>query len=206
MEVHFKHQKEIQRFHDRRETKLKNLEARRERYSTAFREEFDVDEDIVGLVIGKSGERLRRVQDQYGVEIQVERQEERRGKQNSTKRRVKILGDDKQNVEKAREEIEYQKEYWTIEPDQTGWVLGKRKQNLMDFQTKTGILRLRYLPETNQLELCGLRSHIEDTLLLLESHLQYYNVYSEMDKEQDNLDRSFIELDMSAGYGRKGKG
>ena len=49
-QVHFKHQKEIQRFHDRREDKLREIEKKKQLYALSYREEFTVDDDIVGLV------------------------------------------------------------------------------------------------------------------------------------------------------------
>jgi hypothetical protein len=192
LEVHFKHQKEIQRFHDRREEKLRQIEQKKALHALSYREEFTVDEEIVGLVIGAKGENIRKVQAEHGVDIHVDRYETSNG--SSATRKVKIVGQTKESVENARAAVEYLREYFQVEESMVGWTLGKARKNLVEFQEKTGITRLRWVPERSAIELCGLRVAIEDTLTLLEAHSQYYAVYKEMGREQENINESFVEL------------
>jgi len=192
MEVHFKHQKEIQRFHDRREDKLKVLEQRKQAFAQAFREEFTIDEDCVGLVIGKNGENLRRVQEDHEVEVNVIRDKPPK---------VSIVGQSKTAVECARKELEFDKECWVVEENMIGWVLGKNRKNLDEFKEKSGIVGLRWVAEKSHIELIGLKQQIEDTIMLLEGHSQYHSVYKEMDREQENLQSSFADLGRMGGKG-----
>jgi hypothetical protein len=192
MEVHFKHQKEIQRFHDRREDKLKVLEQRKQAFAQAFREEFVIDEDCVGLVIGKSGENLRRIQEDHDVEVNVVRDKPPK---------VRIIGNTKEAVENARAELDFHKESYDVEESMIGWVLGKNRKNLDEFKEKTGIVGLRWFAEKSHIELIGVKQQIEDTIMLLEGHSQYHSVYKEMNREQDSLQTSFAELGKMGGKG-----
>jgi hypothetical protein len=192
MEVHFKHQKEIQRFHDRREDKLKVLEQRKQAFAQAFREEFTIDEDCVGLVIGKSGENLRRVQEDHEVEVNVVREKPPK---------VRIVGQTKDAVENARAELEFQKECYPVEENMIGWMLGKNRKNLEEYKEKTSIVGLRWVAERSHIELIGRKQQIEDTIMLLEGHSQYHSVYKEMDREHETLQGSFAELGRMGGKG-----
>merc|ERR1719487_78609 len=65
LEIHVRQQKEIQRFHDLRLKKLKILEEAQSKYESSARAEFVADESLVGLIVGKGGEKVNRVQAEY---------------------------------------------------------------------------------------------------------------------------------------------
>merc|ERR1719235_2453272 len=198
LEVHLKHQREIQRFHDRRQKTVQVLEERRAKYADACVEEFNVDEEVVGLVIGKGGENLRRVEEKHKVEITVEKTENA----TSDKRRVKIVGDSKDAVQAAREEVEYVRDYFEVDKIQFEVVFGRNRRTLEEIREKSGAIRLRYETERGHVDVQGLRSSVEDALLLLEGHTQYFSVYQEMNREQEALDSQVSEFSRGYGYGR----
>jgi hypothetical protein len=204
MEVHFKHQKEIQRFHDRREDKLREIEKKKQLYALSYREEFTVDDDIVGLVIGAKGENLRKVQAEHNVDIHVDRYDGTAATDGGI-RKVKIVGHSAESVQAARAAVEYIKEFYPVEESMVGWMLGKMRKNLVEFQEKTQITRLKWLPDRSAIELCGLKPQIDDTLMLLDGHSQYYTVYKEMGREQENINESFGELGKMGKGGFKGR-
>merc|ERR1719261_1116513 len=205
LEVHLKHQREIQRFHDRRQKTVQVLEERRAKYADACVEEFTVDEEVVGLVIGKGGESLRRVEEKHNVEITVEKTENA----TSDKRRVKIVGETKEAVEGAREEVEYVRDQFEVDKLTFDVVFGRNRRIFEEIREKNGAIRLRYDADRGHVDVQGLRNSVEDAVLLLEGHTQYFSVYQEMNREQEALDSQVSELSggygYSRGYGGKGK-
>jgi hypothetical protein len=147
-------------------------------------------------VIGKSGENLRRVQDAYGVEISVD-------KGTGSTRRVQIIGETQESVAKAREEVDYVKDFFDITADQFYVVFQANRRSLDEIRERCNVWRLRYVPERNQVELNGLRHEVEDAVMVLECHVQYYTVYVEMLREQDAIEGNLAEMDGArGGYGK----
>lgn len=192
-EIHFKHQLKIQNFHETRERLNARLEQRKSKYKSLSQEEFTTEESLVGKLIGKGGENLKKVQKKYDVKISVVETS------NEDKRLVKILGEDAENVKKAREEIEYVQEQIPVPEDQVGWILGKGFQNIRDIALKAELHYARFNNSINSLELCGLRHQVEDARILINVHKEYLQVYQHMDQEQTEIQKSFAKLDKDSG-------
>merc|ERR1712194_215530 len=95
-----------------------------------------------------------------------------------------------------------------IEQDQVGWVLGKGHENLIEVQKKSGLQSAWYNDSTHSIELCGLKSQVDDAKLMLKVHSEYLSVFQDIDSERRQIQKQFEELDRSVGgrKGDKGKG
>ena len=182
LEVHVKHQKELLSFQDRRDKKLKALDEQRQRYASQVHVEFSVSADVIGLVIGKGGENIKRVSAQHKVEARVVES----ANQNRTVT-IKVSGDSHETVNAARMDLEITSQNYKVDEKLVGWLLGKQMRNIQEIQQKSGLLHARFQRDSKILELCGTRLQIEDAIVLLDSHMQYYDVYKEYDREDDAL-------------------
>lgn len=187
LEVHVKHQKELVSFQDRRDKKLRALDEQRQRYANQVHVEFSVSVDVIGLVIGKGGENMKRVSNQHKVEVRVIEA----ANPNRTVT-IRVSGDCTESVNAARNDLEITTHDYKVDEKLVGWLLGKQMRNIQDIQHKSGLLYARFQRNSKALELCGTRLQIDDAIVLLDSHMQYYDVYKEYDRQEDAL---FKDLD-----------
>jgi len=191
LRIHMMHQKEVEAFHERRRRKLKHLNEQLQLPEHVVHSSFDVAADLVGRTVGKGGVRAQRVEEEYGVEIRVVD-----GRREGDPCHIRILGDDEKSVEKARDELELLCQDYPVDEDRVGWMLGKGKSNIQDMARKTGLAHLKWTGTS--LELCGSYRSLEDVVLLLDSHAEYYDVYQEMSRQNEEIERSFDALDVAA--------
>lgn len=192
--IHFKNQLEMQRFHELRERFVERLIEMQEYYSTLHREVFEVEQHLVGKVIGKRGENIKQVRERNGVEIQV-----RDGPEEGAATSVTVTGDSADAVRRAREELEFVTDRMPLEPEQVGWILGKGYQNISEIARKTELAHARFHDKDNSLELCGLKHQVDDARMLIRAHTEYLSVYKNMDEEQNAIQQSFEQLDSITG-------
>uniref|UniRef100_A0A7S1A7X6 K Homology domain-containing protein n=1 Tax=Noctiluca scintillans TaxID=2966 RepID=A0A7S1A7X6_NOCSC len=201
LEIHFRYQVEMQRFHEQRLDFIERLSERQRWYNSQAREEFTVEQGLMGKIIGKKGEHIRPVRERHGVEITLV--DDNRPDRSTTT--IIVTGPSVEAVRKAREELEYVTVKVPIEASQIGWILGKNLQNITDIARKAELHYARFDAKNNAVELFGLRHQVDVAKLLIEVHLEYLPVYHDMDQEQDAIQQSFDELDGSK-KGKKGKG
>mmetsp|Transcript_71488 Transcript_71488/g.128687 ORF Transcript_71488/g.128687 Transcript_71488/m.128687 type:complete len:522 (-) Transcript_71488:63-1628(-) len=199
LQLHFKNQIEMQRFHEQREQLMERLAERRQWYSAQHQEVFTVEQNLVGRLIGKKGENIRDIRDRHGVEIHIEETESWE-KRPAT---VTVTGETAESVKAAREDLEFVSVRIDVDKDQVGWILGKGYSTIMEIARKTDLHHARYDDKTSSLELCGLRHQVEDAKLLISVHKEYLSVYQDMDEEQHAIQQSFEQLE---GAEWKGKG
>mmetsp|Transcript_61635 Transcript_61635/g.133454 ORF Transcript_61635/g.133454 Transcript_61635/m.133454 type:complete len:467 (-) Transcript_61635:54-1454(-) len=204
VQIHFRHQAEMRRFHETREQLIERLAERKKWYSAQHKEVFSVDQALVGKVIGKKGENINLIREKFSVDIHLQDADDGEARMAAT---VTITGLDADSVKKAREAVEYVTERLPVQSEQVGWILGRGFQNIQDMAKKTELHYARYDDKSMSLELCGLRQQVEDAKMLISVHLEYLPVYQDMDEEQHAIQQSFEELG-SAGprKGEKGKG
>mmetsp|Transcript_46652 Transcript_46652/g.120794 ORF Transcript_46652/g.120794 Transcript_46652/m.120794 type:complete len:445 (+) Transcript_46652:3-1337(+) len=188
LQIHFKNQVEMMRFHDVREVLIQRLEERQRYLDNRHVETFTVDQAYIGRVIGKKGENINRIRDKYSVEIKTQVYQAVSvpvAEQDQAERPATIFTvmGDKDKVLKAREELEYITVYLPLQVDEVGWILGKGFQNISDIAKKTELYYARFDHNSQALELCGLRPQVEDAKLLISAHGKYLAVYREIDQE-----------------------
>lgn len=200
--IHFKHQIEMQRFHEHRDQLTERLDRAKQWHSAQNQEVFHVDQSLVGRIIGKKGENVKEIREKHSVQIWIEDPPK-----NSTNCRVTVSGPTEKAVKAARDELEFITVTIPVESEHVGWILGKGYQTITDIARKTELHHARYDDKARALELCGLRHQVEDAKLLISVHQEYLPVYQDMDEEQTSIQKSFDELDgvaNSKGKGKKG--
>lgn len=89
-----------------------------------------------------------------------------------------------------------------------GWVIGRRFATLHEIADSAN-LNYAKLEDTSHspcLVLCGRRQDLDDAKLLLDSHLQYHDVFEDMAKESRQLGDEFYRLSDRPISRRGGKG
>jgi KH domain len=189
MDVHVKHQKELLTIQDRKQRKLNELNEYKERYANLVHIEFSIEADLIGLVIGKKGENIQRVMKKHHVEVEVD------GRQSaSDSRTVRVSGETPEAVEAAREELEFVNHLYEVQDHLVGWLLGRKMQHIQDIQQKSGVYRARFDQDKRVLVLCGTRQAIDDAIVLLDSHMQYYDVFKEQNRQEFAISRDLFSL------------
>ncbi|CAJ1427708.1 unnamed protein product [Effrenium voratum] len=179
LEVHVKHQSQIQNFQDVREKRLKALENKRNRIEgSGFKHscEFTVNSSYTSRIIGKGGEAIRAVQEKHEVTIKIL-------DSNAGTSTVRIFGNSETSVAKARAEVEYIEKVVPVEPDQYNWIMGKGNRTIYGFKESVGLVYARLEHDSQQLLLCGTRSAVDDATALFETHLMYCPVFRQMEEE-----------------------
>lgn len=189
LDVHQKHQVQIQNFQDVREKRLEALEKRRNRIEgTGYKHsiEIQIDPSFVRRVIGTKGETIRSVMQKYEVNIHIPDAD---NNDPDAPRTVRIFGNSSESIEKARGEVEFIEEVYPelIEYSMFGWVRGRGGKTINLFKDLTGIVYARLDRDTRQLTVCGTRNAVEEAMAMFETHMMYYPVFSQMDEEMEQL-------------------
>jgi len=185
LEVHMKHQAQIQSFQDMREKKLNALEVRRNKIEgSGYKHsvEIKVDPIFIPRVIGKNGESIKALQEKYDVSIRIlddARDEDERA--------IRIFGNTEESIESARQEVEYIEEAIPIEPQMNSWILGRGGKTIQDIKANSGIFSAKLDRNREQLLICGTKTTVEDAVALFETHIMYYPVFSQMDEEIEQI-------------------
>lgn len=97
---------------------------------------------------------------------------------------------------------------YPIPQDCIGWVIGRRFATLHEIADSANLnyARLEDTSHSPCLVLCGRRQDLDDAKLLLDSHLQYHDVFEDMAKESRELGDEFYRLNDVPDYQRRGKG
>lgn len=102
---------------------------------------FTLESGFVGRIIGKKGENINRIRDEYEVKIFIEDPPEHDRMQQTT---ITVSGPSADAVRKAREEMEFVTIKVPIDHDQVGWIVGKGYQNLQDISKKADLQYARF--------------------------------------------------------------
>lgn len=202
LDVHQKHQVQIQNFQDMREKRLSALEKRRNRIEgTGYKHslEIQIDPAFVKRVIGTKGENIRAVMQKYDVNIHIPDADD----DSSTTRTVRIFGNTTESIEKARGEVEFIEEVYPDDIDSAmfNWMRGRGGKTINTFKDLTGIMYARLDRDSKQMTVCGTRNAVEDAMAMFESHMMYYPVFSQMDEEMEQLVQQLEEYgDTSARW------
>eukprot|EP00928_Gymnodinium_smaydae_P053701 TRINITY_DN37627_c0_g1_i1.p1 TRINITY_DN37627_c0_g1~~TRINITY_DN37627_c0_g1_i1.p1 ORF type:complete len:608 (+),score=184.58 TRINITY_DN37627_c0_g1_i1:183-2006(+) len=185
LEVHIKHQQQIQSFQVIREKRLQVLEEKRNRIEGhGFKHscEFKVAASFVPRIIGKAGENITSVQERHGVSIRIIE-----GKDEEAEKTVRIFGNDQESVDKAREEVEFVEEAMPVETEQKRWVLGTNGKTINLYKELAGLIYARLDRDRRELLLCGSKHSVEDALALYETHMMYHPIVNEMDETMEEI-------------------
>lgn len=198
--IHFKNQVDMQRYHALRDELLERLAEARRRNDALQREVFTVEKQLVGRVIGKGGENINKVRSRHGVEVDVRDGDQGRQEGFVT---VVVTGGIAENVQKARDELEYVTDRIELQSEHVGWILGKGYQNILEIAKKTELTYARFDDKARRLELSGLKHQVDSARLLVEAHTGYLPKYQTMGAEYSDMQAKFEELDVNVGSTRR---
>eukprot|EP00929_Paragymnodinium_shiwhaense_P031679 TRINITY_DN1769_c0_g2_i3.p1 TRINITY_DN1769_c0_g2~~TRINITY_DN1769_c0_g2_i3.p1 ORF type:complete len:555 (-),score=174.40 TRINITY_DN1769_c0_g2_i3:223-1887(-) len=189
LEVHVKHQTQIQNFQDVREKRLKALEQKRNRIEGAGYKhscEIRVEPGFIPKIIGKNGDAIKSVEERFQVAVRIlDAHNDENGEQVVP---VRIFGNDPDNVERARAEVEYIEEAIQIEsPEMNSWVLGRNGRTIQNFKEASGLVYAKLDKDKQQLLVCGTRNAVEDAVAMFETHMIYFPVFTQMDEEMEKI-------------------
>eukprot|EP00747_Dinoflagellata_sp_TGD_P189081 gnl/TRDRNA2_/TRDRNA2_48963_c0_seq1.p1 gnl/TRDRNA2_/TRDRNA2_48963_c0~~gnl/TRDRNA2_/TRDRNA2_48963_c0_seq1.p1 ORF type:complete len:605 (+),score=141.30 gnl/TRDRNA2_/TRDRNA2_48963_c0_seq1:187-2001(+) len=200
LDVHIKHQGQIQKFQDQREVKLRALEERRGRIEgSGFKHhvEFKIHARFIPRIIGKSGETIRSVEEKHEVSVRIIEDDAT----SSEERTIRIFGNDLQRIELARGEVEFVEEILQIEPQMNSWILGRQGKTIQDFRQMSGLVYATLDRDTQELSLCGNRKAVDDAIAMFETHMLYFPVFHQMDEEMEAIINELAEYgDYGARY------
>jgi hypothetical protein len=193
--MHMEQQMELMK----RERGLRQAQAARDatlkEIEDGLRAEFDVPSDMIGLVIGKGGANVNSVKEQTGVERIVV---------DTDAGVVRIVGHAKEDVERAREMLEYAMEELALESDDVGSLLAPSQSGrsvvLNEIRDKAGLVRAQLTEDRSKLELIGTRTAVESAMLLVKTRLEYRKKITETQRETDSYYREAADIDYSYGY------
>ncbi|CAK9031552.1 unnamed protein product [Durusdinium trenchii] len=188
VKIHLQHQAEVEAFHRRRNKKLallKELEAKSSGEAAAA--VLEVASGLVGRTCGRGGERVQRLEKEFAVEIRLA------GDDDAPWKTFLIYGAE-EDAAAAREALELKSVEYPLSESSLAWF---RKDNriLLDIAKKAQLAAATL--QDGGLELLGSSSALEDAKLLLENHLEYLPVYEEMDRQQEEIQKSFEALERS---------
>eukprot|EP00922_Rhytidocystis_sp_ex-Travisia-forbesii_P015730 GHVS01023473.1.p1 GENE.GHVS01023473.1~~GHVS01023473.1.p1 ORF type:complete len:767 (-),score=205.06 GHVS01023473.1:762-3062(-) len=203
LEVHIKHQKELQAGVERKNRKLIELQQKQSKMVDGAKTEFITEDRLVGLIIGKHGDHLRGVESKFGVEVRINPVSD--GHQPSSevqlRHRVTICGPDDASVEAAKKELEFVYRDYPVDQRLVGWILGKKGVNIKDVSQRSGLFSAYFEDQSKTFILCGTKQSVEDAVMLLDSHASYYDEYKKLNQQEQEIDRNLSMLGGHRGGG-----
>merc|ERR1712226_1231421 len=103
-----------------------------------------------------------------------------------------IFASDEAAGARAREALELFQVEYPVEPERVEWM----RREVMEISQKAGLQSTRW--NQNVLELCGQRQSIEDATLLLDNHSEYFTVFEEMARQDEEIQRTYEALEVAA--------
>lgn len=153
-------------------------------------ERLPVQEGCAGLIIGKKGENIKRIQQKLNVTITL----------SENPPEVIVRGMCHDDVEQALFELDFARDKFEVPSEAARFVCGKGRKHLQLLQRISGLASLNFHREREDdedskcwLELIGRRESLEDARLCLDVHLSYYNVFTEMERVEEQLNSEMVE-------------
>jgi predicted PilT family ATPase len=126
--------------------------------------EFMVPSDLIGLVIGKKGSRIKQIESETNVtSINV--------RDNG---HIMIYGPDSASVQAAREQLELMDDSFPVSPAQADWLANKNNSSIiLDLKTSANLIIVKINREKSSLEVVGIRPAVQMAKFLLDTQLEY---------------------------------
>jgi len=185
LQLHIKHQGQIQNFQETLEKQLSALEKKRNRIEgVGYKHfiEFQVDASCIPRIIGKGGEAIRSLQEKYDVNISILPEDGQ-----SDGRTMRIFANNMDNIEKAKADVEYVKEAIPVDSKMKTWILGRGGRTIQAFKESAGLVYARLDQTGEELQLMGTRNNVQDARAMFDTHMMYYEVFNQMNEEMEQI-------------------
>eukprot|EP00658_Telonema_sp_P-2_P000929 TRINITY_DN1033_c0_g1_i1.p1 TRINITY_DN1033_c0_g1~~TRINITY_DN1033_c0_g1_i1.p1 ORF type:complete len:504 (+),score=151.74 TRINITY_DN1033_c0_g1_i1:46-1512(+) len=203
LQLHAKHQDGLRNLENEASKLQIEKEKRQEQFGNSKTVTFDVDEQLIGFVVGAKGRHIQEAIRESGVHSAHVDQPNSR----SEPGKVVIHGPDECSVQKCREMLEIVKESVDVEESMLGWIIGKRGATIREMESSTGILRVKVLGNT--VEMVGTKEAVTMGKIWLDTHTTYLDPINDA---REQVHESYQELQAEDDFGRgryngsKGKG
>uniref|UniRef100_A0A7S3GET9 K Homology domain-containing protein n=1 Tax=Palpitomonas bilix TaxID=652834 RepID=A0A7S3GET9_9EUKA len=174
LEIHLKHQMELERLRVEKQKLSAKLEEQRKKVESGFRVEFGIERSLIGLAVGKGGSNIKRVKQETGVDVI---------KINNDDEVIIIIGKDEQCVNEARMQLEFVSVEYDVPEGSAGALIGKKGENIKKITAKSKVERIKFRDSSStKLEILGTRRACEDAKMIIDADLQFM-------REREALDR-----------------
>lgn len=176
-------------------------DARDARARANVRVDVTVPREVLGVVIGKKGTNLQRVEQKYGVKLKVQKDDEDKTKDAviAVEAKMDVKADEavaspaaRRSVEAAARELRVERASIPVEAGAMGWVRGKGAQSLTFLQALSGALHVQ--TKDNVVDVFGTPGSLESLRMALETHLSYRAPLAKLQAEDRELDAQLDEL------------
>jgi len=195
LKLHAKHQTGLKSIKSHAANLEATLESERAKRGNSVVEEFPIEYDLIGMIVGKGGSNIKKAEKDSGVHrVEID-----------DKACVcRIHAPDRASAERCRALLEVTSEDVELEQSQLWWVIGTKGANIRELQKETGVSRAEINKDVNPpvMTLTGSREHVEEAMLWLQCHLDYLD---ELQEDQDAIDVLQKEMDVISFGGRGGK-
>ena len=173
-----------------KEQLVNDVKRMRSEMESGLRVEFSVDKSFISQVIGLRGANVRRVQSQSGVDrIVVDKDYGI----------IRIVGSRKEDVEMARQELEYVKLELKVPRESVGYVIGKEGRNIKEIISKSGAMSINFSKDKSKMMVFGKRKDAEVAVSLVEFQLRQLKNMEAAEAEMEELQRELEELSLNWG-------
>jgi len=205
IEIHLKHQVQIASFQSSRLKQLNQLEGLKAKVDNMHSLDLHIPQDSIPKIIGTNGANIKKIQDKYQVTIHIydNHKVDEKGPNGEVMKCLRIMGKDKDNVEAAKTQVEYVEVSIPVPKEQYGWILGRQGKTIQQLKDKSGVGSLSLRREQETLAIYGTRPTVEDAQAMVEAHMLYYPVFSQMDEEMQQINDSLDHLNFRGNYGSK---
>lgn len=191
IETHFKSQRKIKSAEERLYKYQSDLFAAQGDIASGITVDFNVDKELIGLIIGKKGARIKQIETETGLSsIQV----------NSETGNIRIFGPNTVAVNRARELLELKEECFDLESHYLDW-LGDRYNSavLNDIKSASNLMVTRIDYDRNGLVVVGIASAVRTSRIMLSTQLEYIDKQIDLHNAERNTREALTSMRQQYG-------
>lgn len=199
IEIHFKQQLKLFSSQERLHKIENDLFQAQGDMASGHLVEFKIDPNLIGVIIGKKGTRIRQIESETGVQnISVQ--------DNGV---VKIIGNDSVSVQRAREQMELVEQEYELSDIEHDYYTRDGTQfdgSLNDVKEVSGLIIIRFRREDAKLILVGTRSSVQSAKILLATQLEYIQEQAGIRSSELAARERLYEIKKQYGFSGNGGG
>jgi len=199
IETHFKLQSRLKNSEMRLQKVQTDLFSAQGEIASGMMIEFNIDPELVGLVLGKKGARIKQIEQETKVHsINV----------TGESGRIMVTGPDSASVQRARELLELVEGCVPLESHQIEWLSNKyNSATLNDIKTTSDLIVARVNQEKFTLDIVGTVSAVRNAKFMLPTQMEYVDKQIEIEANERQAREKLSQVRKQYGiksYGRDG--
>ena len=203
LQLRLSHQEELQKLARRKELAAADIRALEDEVERGLRVEFTVPNELLGLVIGKGGANMKRVEELTGVDCITIHDE-------VSPPVVRVRGPTPEAVAEARRHLEFVSRELELTAEQSVWVLGPEGATIADIRLKSKVTRMDIdkavtavaprvpgtPPYTHKLTIIGLKADVALAEALVDAQIEYQLEYRELAASEEEARAKLRAMDL----------